>query len=417
MAKVIKKSEQKKIKQNPKIQQRLRSDGKISIFLEFYEGRTETPALDDNGKQIYYTSGAMAGKPKFKVKHTRFYEDLKLSILAKPRTSNERQKNKETLELAEKLRSERAQEFLEDRKGYRLKRETQVNFIEYFQNYIDDYKMADIKMIKLAFNRFKDFLHDTPKYVHLEKNIKPEQLDKDMMKAFTLYLQSRSKGEGAKTIYQRFKKVINHALDHEIIKKNPCKGITITVDEDILRKETLSDDEIALLMEHRHPRENTNITNAFLFCLFTGMRFCDVKDLTFANVDYSNKLLRFEQNKVKGHSANSGVTIPLNDGLLRLIGTPTEAQNKDSLIFPLPSYWMCIKALQRWVDRAGINKHITWHCARHSFAVGVLTDGGNVYTVKELLGHSDLKHTEKYLRAVDELKKKAVSGRTAKFNL
>lgn len=412
MAKEISKS-----KENPKLGQKTLTDGRISLYLEYYRGYDMKPVLNEYGVQDYYTEGANEGKPIFKIVHHRSKEFLSLYLIAKPRTPFERQKNKETLELAKKIRFEREQQFLEDREGYRLKRETQVNFLDYFQTYINNYTKADVRMIKIAYNRFTDFLHDTPEYNRFENYIKPEQIDKDMMEAFTEYLQSRSRGEGAKTIYQRFKKVINHAIDHEIIKKNPCKGVSIKVDDNILRKEILSDDEIALLMEHRHPRENTNITNAFLFCLFTGIRFVDVKDLTFANVDYSNKLLKFEQNKVKGHSANSGVTIPLDDGLLRLIGTPTEAQNRDSHIFPLPTYWMCLKALQRWVDRAGINKHITWHCARHSFAVGVLSDGGNVKTVADLLGHSDLKHTEKYLRAVDELKKKAVSGRTSKFNL
>ena len=145
-------------------------------------------------------------------------------------------------------------------------------------------------------------------------------------------------------------------------------------------------------------------------CLYCGWRFCDVKDLTFANVDYSNKLLKFEQNKTKGHSVNSGVVIPLNDGLLRLIGEPTKNQTKDSLIFPLPSYEMCLKALKRWVKRAGIEKHISWHCARHSFAVNILNNGANIKTVASLLGHSGLKHTEKYTRAIDRLKEDAINS-------
>ena len=140
------------------------------------------------------------------------------------------------------------------------------------------------------------------------------------------------------------------------------------------------------------------------------MRFCDVKDLTFASVDYSNRLLKFEQNKTKGHSASSGVTIPLNDFLLQLIGEPTQPAGKDGVIFPLPSYEMCSKAVKRWVKRAGINKHISWHCARHSFAVNILNEGANIKTVASLLGHSGLKHTEKYTRAVDELKQKAIDS-------
>lgn len=135
-----------------------------------------------------------------------------------------------------------------------------------------------------------------------------------------------------------------------------------------------------------------------------------MKDLTFANVDFANKLLKFEQSKTKGHSANSGVIIPLNDDLLRFIGEPQRGQNKDSLIFPLPCYEMCLKALKRWVKHAGIDKHISWHCARHSFAVNILNKGANIKTVASLLGHSGLQHTEKYTRAIDSLKRDAINS-------
>ena len=135
-----------------------------------------------------------------------------------------------------------------------------------------------------------------------------------------------------------------------------------------------------------------------------------MKDLTFANVDFSNKLLKFEQNKTKGHSASSGVVIPLNDGLLKLIGRPSSPDKRDELIFPLPSYEMCLKTLKRWVKRAEINKHISWHCARHSFAVNILNNGANIKTVASLLGHSGLVHTEKYTRAIDSLKQDAINS-------
>lgn len=128
------------------------------------------------------------------------------------------------------------------------------------------------------------------------------------MVLFVDYLQSRSVGEGAKSIYQRFKKVIRYAIEHDVI----------------------------------------------------------LKDLTYKNVDYSNKLLKFEQNKTKGHSSASGVVIPLNDGLVSIIGEPLADGNKDVLIFNIPSYESCCKSVKRWVKRAGIDKHISWHCARHS---------------------------------------------------
>ena len=135
-----------------------------------------------------------------------------------------------------------------------------------------------------------------------------------------------------------------------------------------------------------------------------------MKDLTYKNVDYSNKLLKFEQNKTKGHSSASDVVIPLNDGLLSIIGEAPANGNKDVLIFDLPTYESCSKSLRRWVKRAGIDKHISWHCARHSFAVNILNNGANIKTIAGLLGHSGLKHTKKYTRAVDKLKEEAINS-------
>jgi HSP20 family protein len=59
---------------------------------------------------------------------------------------------------------------------------------------------------------------------------------------------------------------------------------------------------------------------------------------------------KFEQSKAKGHSASSGVVIPLNDGLLSIIGeVPTD---KNCLIFDLSTYESCCKSVKRWIKRA-----------------------------------------------------------------
>ena len=179
----------------------------------------------------------------------------------------------------------------------------------------------------------------------------------------------------------------------------------------MLKKDILLQEEIRRLIETHYPREKTNVRNAFIFCLYTGMRFCDIKDLRYGSIDYANRLLSFEQDKTKGHSARSWVSIPLNDGLLTLVGKPEDSgKGKEDLIFDLPTYESCCKSVRRWVKRAGIDKHISWHCARHSFAVNILNNGANIKTVASLLGHSGLKHTEKYTRAVDKLKENAINS-------
>ncbi len=380
---------------NPKLGAKILSDGRESLFLDYYFGY-----------QMVYSEKL----DRQVAKKNRKREFLSLYLWQAPRTPIERQQNKETLELAKKIRFERGQELLESVEGYRLKKKRDINFLDYFQTYIDKYTKKDIRMVKIALKRFIDFLNDTPEYNKYAKRIKPEQITKDMVEAFTEYLQGRSVGEGAKSIYARFKKVIKYAVEHDVMYKNPCTGISIKIDDQQLRKEVLSQEEMQQLIATHYEHENPNIRRAFIFCLYCGLRFCDVKDLTFANVDFSNKLLKFEQNKTKGHSASSGVIIPLNDGILSLIGEPQHPDNRSELIFPLPSYEMCLKALGRWVKRAGITKHISWHCARHSFAVNILNNGANIKTVASLLGHSGLKHTEKYTRAIDSLKQEAINS-------
>ena len=380
---------------NPKLGAKVLNDGRESLFLDYYLGYS---------KEVNEATG------KVVIKKDRKREYLKLYLWQAPRTPEERQHNKETMELAKGIRYERGQQLLESIEGYRIKANMEINFLDYFQKYIDSYTKKDIKMVQIALQRFKDFLTETPQYTKYSKKIKPEQITKDMILAFTEYLQGRSKGEGAKSIYQRFKKVVKYAIEHDVMLKNPCNGISIKVDDQQLTKEILSTEEIQKLMETHYDCENVNIRRAFIFCLFAGLRFCDVKELTYRNVDYSNMLLRFEQNKTKGHSAASGVSIPLNEGLLMLIGEPEEGQTRDNLVFPLPSYEACLKAVKRWVKRAGIDKHISWHCARHSFAVNILNNGANIKTVASLLGHSGLKHTEKYTRAIDSLKQDAINS-------
>lgn len=380
---------------NPKLGAKVLSDGRESLFLDFYLGYDMAVS-------------SKTGRGYKRVNNKREY--LSLYLWQAPRTPMERQQNKETLEVAKRLRFERGQQLLEDAEGYRLKKDRDINFLDWMWSYYEAYTKADKRHIKRAYNVFIDFLNATPEYVKFAKRIKPQQITKEMMVAFTEYLQGRFVGEGAHTLYARFKKVIKAAIEADVMRKNPTTAVSIKIDNGALKKDVLSLDEIECLINTHYTGESVNIRRAFIFCLYCGLRWCDVKELTFANVDFSNRLLKFDQAKTKGHSTASSVVIPLNDGLLSLIGQPSTEGNRDEVIFPLPSHNMCLKALRHWTKRAGIEKHITWHCARHSFAVNILNNGANIKTVASLLGHSGLKHTEKYTRAVDSLKEAAINS-------
>lgn len=380
---------------NPKLKAKILADGRASLFLEYYLGYVKTYD-EEKGKEV--------------IRKSRKVEYIKLYIWQAPRTPEERQQNKETLEVAKRLRFERGQQLLENKEGYRLWKDKDINFHDWALSYWEGYTKSDKGKIRMARLVFIDFLKSTPKYQRFASRITPNQITKPMMQDFTDYLQGRYNGEGGHTMYSRFKKIVKNAVENDVMMKNPCTGVSIKIDQGQLKKDVLSIDEVKQLIATHYEGESPNIRRAFIFCLSCGLRWCDVKDLTFGNVDYSNRVLKFEQNKTKGHSAASGVVIPLNEGLLSLIGKPASPEDEDALIFPLPSHTMALKALRHWTKRAGITKHITWHCARHSFATNALSNGANIKTVASLLGHSGLRHTEKYTRAVDSLKQAAIDS-------
>ncbi len=382
-----------KTKDNPKLQSRVLADGRVSLYLEYYFGRVQW--VDEAGNT--------------KVKHDRKKEALNLYLIDKPRTPTERQKNKETLQLAEEIRTEKEQQLKADTTGKRIKTNIKkTNLFDFLDSYADNYTKKDIRMIQGVIKRFRAYI--ALEYPLFANTLKPEQLTKEMAKGYASYLESRSKGEGAKSYFQRFKKMIKYAVEKDLILKNPCEGIVCKADEQALKKDILTMDEIGQLILTTYKEQNQEVRNAFIFCLYTGMRFCDIKDLKFKNIDYASNRLNFEQSKTKGHSANSTVIMKLNDSLINLIGKPPRIGGKEALIFNLPSHTMCLKALKRWTARADIDKHITWHCARHSFAVNILNNGANIKTLASLLGHSGLKNTEKYTRAVDSLKDEAIDS-------
>ncbi len=139
---------------NPKLMGRALENGRDRLYLEFYYGKVE--AVSKNGKSYLKTD--------------RDTEMLGLYLWRAPRTPQERQQNKETIEIAKRIRYERSQELLENTEGYRLKKDKSknLNFIKWMRSYYDAYIKLDKRMIKSAYNSFVDYLID-PKGLLLPK--------------------------------------------------------------------------------------------------------------------------------------------------------------------------------------------------------------------------------------------------------
>jgi integrase len=99
--------------------------------------------------------------------------------------------------------------------------------------------------------------------------------------------------------------------------------------------------------------------------------------------------------------------VSLNSTAVSMLPDVGEPQD---LVFTLPSNTGALKSLKNWVKRAELQKHITWHCARHSFATNLIYYKTDVTIVSKLLGHSTLKYTQRYTHIAEELKRNAVNS-------
>jgi integrase len=111
----------------------------------------------------------------------------------------------------------------------------------------------------------------------------------------------------------------------------------------------------------------------------------------------------FTQQKTKGVEY-----IPISDQAYELCG---ECRNPINIVFEglTDPSWIS-RPFKKWVEAAGITKHITFHCARHTFVALQLTNGTDIYTVRKMLGHNNVKTTQIYVKVVDEKKKKAANA-------
>lgn len=353
-------------------------------------------------------SGAISLYLEFYRDGQRSYEFLKLYINPKARTPIDIEQNRTNYELANRIRTDRESELNNLAFDYIPPTKKKVLFFEFAQSYLDSYTKKDKAMIKGAIEDFRRFIKEDSPGIKPE-TLKISQIDRLMVVHFIDFLQDNHKGEGANSYYSRFKKILNHAVAKNIISKSPAQkkepgDNELTCKKPIgLRKQILTNEEIQLIAKTDCSRPE--IKKAFLFCLCTGLRFVDVKALKYFNIDFSAGKLRIDQQIKTGKP----VIVDLNKTALKLIGEPGEAKN---LVFDLPGRKWASKTITNLVKKAGVNKHITWHCARHSLAVNLLTsdEKPDVKTVSSILGHTSTRTTEVYMHVVDDLKKKAVNA-------
>jgi len=328
----------------------------------------------------------------------RTIETLKHLKLAKPSSVKDREDNKELLQKADAIRLARTVEL--EGSNYNIDSDAGKKTIItiWMQTYIDNYTKKDKRNMQGVLNRFTNFLNETKKTGLTFGNLTPLFIED-----FIDYLEANSTGEGAKSYYNRFKKMLKNAYRKKFMKENILDLVERKVKGKAKRKDTLTIAELKILGATKI--ESSEVRRAFLFSCVTGLRWCDIKPLKWKYIDLNNRQMNLTQSKT-----DEDLSISLNDTAIKLLSTKGLP---DENVFNLPSANGANKTLKAWVKRAGINKAITWHNARHSFGTNLIFNEVDVLTASKLLGHTSMEQTQRYVKAAAEMKQKA----TDKINI
>jgi integrase/recombinase XerD len=345
-----------------KLRKRKNSDGTVSLRLDIY----------NNGE--------------------RKIETLKHLQLERSSTILDRERNKKKLQQAEEIAVARASELQANDYSMVTDAGKKTIVVNWMQNYVDNYKKKDVRNMQGVLNKFKVFLNQENKTALAFGN-----LTSLLIEDFIDYLESISKGEGAKSYYNRFKKMVKQAYRKNLLKVNPIDNVEKKIKGKAKKKDILTLPELKILAATS--TESDQIKKAFLFCCVTGLRWIDVKNLKWSSINITNKEMNVQQIKT-----DENVFTPLNNTAIQLL---KEAGKNDDLVFALPSANGANKTLKAWVKRAKIEKAITWHNARHSFGTNLIYNDVDVLTASKLLGHTSMKHTQRYVKASQEMKEAA----------
>lgn len=331
----------------------------------------------------------------------RTKEYLKLHLI-KPKTSTDRENNKQTRELAENIRATKQTELQNNNWGYHNDFKQDTNFIEYFENLIEKRKES-----KGNYGNWDSTLKHLKKYCEPETTFR--DIDVNFVEGFKDFLQhtARTKSNtplsqnSQSSYFNKFRAAINQAYDERIIPENPVKRVS-SIKTDEPQREYLTLEELKSLAktECKYPV----MKNAFLFSCLTGLRWSDIQKLKWSEVQKQGDSFRviFRQQKTRGQEY-----LDISQQARDYLG---QQGNPNERVFVGLRYsgWHNIE-LQRWIMRAGITKDITFHCGRHTFAVLQLEYGTDIYTVSKLLGHKELKTTQIYAKVMDAKKKEAMN--------
>ena len=281
--------------------------------------------------------------------------------------------------------------------------ETLLNF---FNQYINEVlsKRVGVNLTLESFKRYFIAMKHLRGFISDKYNLADiplHRLDCSFIEQYDFYLRVHKKLKKGTVIgtIGLLKIVVKRAVRDEVIIRYPFMGFTIKPDP--IEPKTLTNEELELIMTTPIDTFNRSmIRDIFLFSVFTGISFSDIRNLTTRNI------IKLEDGTkcIKSKRRKTGVefTVPLMPLPLKIIDKYRGMGAKGKL-FRMMSCNQTNANLKKITQMCGIQRNITFHVGRHSYASLItLSQGVPMETVSRMLGHSDMRATRIYAHISNE---------------
>ncbi|MBG6188047.1 tyrosine-type recombinase/integrase [Flavobacterium sp. CAN_S2] len=371
---------------NVTLRKRTLPSGRITLYLDFFP-------------PIYNTKARKFSRREY----------LSLFLVPKPKSAIEKALNSENLYKAEIICANRFNEVNKpqiynpfEMEQLRLKEIGEKSFLQYIKLVAEQKTGNNGDIWTYAIIHFENFLKN--------EDILIQDIDVTVIEDFREYLLKakciRKKGKflaqnTALTYFNKIKATLRKAYKKGLLQTDVNSAIESIKEQESQRNFLTMEEAVRLF---KTPCKKEIVKRVSLFSLLTGMRYSDISKLTWEEVQYSKSegyYIRFKQQKT-----DRPVTLPISQEAFELLGEK-EAQSKR--VFYNLKKWDVDRLLPIWVKDASIEKHITFHCFRHTYATLQMAAGTDIFTVSKMLGHKNIKTTQIYTKIIDEKKRETIN--------
>ncbi len=267
-----------------------------------------------------------------------------------------------------------------------------------------DFAEGTIERYETSYKHTRDFI----RHKYKKDDLPLEELNHQFIRDYELYLKTERKcNHNSATKYlKNFKKIVRIALANRWLENDPFASIKFKLKP--VDAIFLTEQELETIMKKDFSIERiAQVRDIFLFCCFTGLAFSDVKGLKKEHLSRdSDGSLWIHKKRRKTNQMSTIFVIEAAWRILEKYKNHPMVQDKDILL-PVLSNQKMNSYLKEITDLCSIDKPISTHTARHTFATTVaLSNNIPIEVVSKTLGHSSIKMTQRYARTTEDLIKK-----------